>query len=148
MNNVFSWGANASGQLGFPPPPELPRRVPADSAAIEEDVQRRAAEAERRAQAQLQLTPTPVTGLGARSTAQVACGENHTLVLDRLGYCWSFGRNREVRALWGRSMTQSSSHNNTAVYATWSAAELCVLSSHLLCLWFSRSRNVTVCGLW
>lgn len=91
MNNVFAWGANSAGQCGFAAPPEAPRRPDND-----ENGQRR--DAERRSE-QLQLSPVRCPGgLGARSTVSVACGENHTLALDRLGYVWSFGRNREVRA--------------------------------------------------
>lgn len=96
MNNVFSWGNNSSLQCGLPLPPEAPRRAPDDA----DDSQRRAHEAEQREQRreQLLLTPTRVPGgVGARCTVQVACGENHTLILDRVGYVWSFGRNREAR---------------------------------------------------
>lgn len=88
MNNVFAWGAASAGQLGFAP-------APADASrrnGAEEELERRAE------QPLLQLSPVRLPGgLGARCTVSVACGENHTVALDRLGYVWSFGRNREAR---------------------------------------------------
>ena len=96
---VYGWGSNAAGQLGAAI--ELPAAASKERAANgdddEEKLANRSAAAERRAMTQQLLTPMSVSLHSGRSIVQLSAGESHTLALDRLGFVWAFGRNREVR---------------------------------------------------
>ena len=96
MSVVYGWGSNVAGQLGLAI--ELPSTPPVkkldDDCDAAEKLEEAAKAAERRTQLSQLLTPHLLQV--RRSVAQLACGESHTLALDRLGFVWTFGRNREV----------------------------------------------------
>ena len=102
MASAWVWGSNEQGACGHVPavaaqPASASPGGDADAADGESLEKRREAAERRRGAAAANLLLQPRALDVGRAVAAVACGEHHTLLLDRLGYVHACGRNREAR---------------------------------------------------